>query len=374
MRTLWLSIVLSLVLTGCTEKDTPTAKTATEKQPRADVNAGRTIAERECRGCHGLEGKAIGPGIPHLAAQRAQYLLASLMEYKNGKRPHAAPNDMPANMSDADRRDVVAYYASLTRNASTAGEGNKVSSPYEEGKALATACAKCHEEDGNSKISGTPSLAGQQPRYLVTAIPDHHPPERRTRNSTLPPDKLELEKLGFYFASQTPAQRVQPPFGDPAAGKATSAACGGCHGPDGVSHDASTPSVAGQDPQYLVKTIKAYRTARRHWGLQQYVAGLSDQDIADIAAFYAIQPPRAAEKMPSSTQVLVEKCDRCHDADEAANAAPKMRGQDKDYLVMALRAYRDGKRESSTMHNMSSIYSNVLIDSVATWYASQPAK
>jgi len=54
--------------------------------------------------------------------------------------------------------------------------------------------------------------------------------------------------------------------------------------------------------------------------------------------------------------------------------APKMRGQDKDYLVMALRAYRDDKRESSAMHRMSSPYSNAIIESLATWYASQPAR
>ena len=44
-------------------------------------------------------------------------------------------------------------------------------------------------------------------------------------------------------------------------------------------------------------------------------------------------------------------------------AAPKMKGQDKDYLVMALRAYRDDKRESSTMHRMLSPYSNAIIES-----------
>jgi cytochrome c553 len=187
-------------------------------------------------------------------------------------------------------------------------------------------------------------------------------------------DKLQLEKLGLYFASQAPAQRPPPPFGDPEAGKPTTALCGGCHGSSGVSFDASTPNLAGQDPRYLVKAIKAYRTTRQHWGMQRYVAGLSDQDIANIAAFYAIQKPMAADKVPSSTQELAEKCNRCHDADNAAIAAPKMRGQDKDYLVMALRAYRDGKRESSTMHSMSSIYSNALIDSIATWYAGQPGK
>ena len=51
-----------------------------------------------------------------------------------------------------------------------------------------------------------------------------------------------------------------------------------------------------------------------------------------------------------------------------------MKGQDMDYLVMALRAYRDGRRESSTMHNMSTIYSNAIIQSLATWYSSQPPK
>ena len=55
-------------------------------------------------------------------------------------------------------------------------------------------------------------------------------------------------------------------------------------------------------------------------------------------------------------------------------AAPKLKGQNKDYLVMALRAYRDGKRASSAMHAMSFPYSNAIIDSIATWYANQPAK
>ena len=151
--------------------------------------------------------------------------------------------------------------------------------------------------------------------------------------------------------------------------------CGGCHGARGVSADAATPSLAGQDFGYLVKSIKSYRTTRKNWGMQRYVAGLSDKDIDNIAAFYAAQAPKAAEQVPSSTQELAEKCNRCHDQDDnPAMVAPKMNGQDKDYLVMALRAYRDDKRESTTMHNMSFPYSNAIIESLASWYASQPAK
>jgi cytochrome c553 len=53
---------------------------------------------------------------------------------------------------------------------------------------------------------------------------------------------------------------------------------------------------------------------------------------------------------------------------------PKIKGQDKDYLVMALRSYRDDRRESSAMHRMSSIYSNAIIEDIASFYAIQPAK
>jgi len=55
-------------------------------------------------------------------------------------------------------------------------------------------------------------------------------------------------------------------------------------------------------------------------------------------------------------------------------AVPKINGQDKDYLVMALRAYRDDKRESSVMHKMSLPYSDSVIESISSFYASQPAK
>ena len=109
--------------------------------------------------------------------------------------------------------------------------------------------------------------------------------------------------------------------------------------------------------------------------MQRYVAGMDDKNIENIAAYYVSQEPRAADQVPASTQELAAKCNRCHDQeDNAAMTAPRMKGQDMDYLVMALRAYRDGRRESSTMHNMSTIYSNAIIQSLAAWYSSQPPK
>jgi cytochrome c553 len=366
-------IALSLTLMGCTDKAGPGAKA-----PAADAAAGKIIAERDCKACHGLDGKGIAPAIPNLAAQREHYLFNSLKEYKDDKRSHAALKNMTANMSEADLRNVAAYFASLPSIANAAASDVKHSSPYEQGKVLAAACAKCHGEDGNSKIRGTPSLAGQQPHYLVAAIQEYHQGDRAKdamRSSLRDADNLQLESLALYFASQTPVKRAEPTHGDAAAGEPASAMCGGCHGSHGVSADAATPSLAGQDAQYLVKAIKSYRTTRKNWGMQRYVAGLGDKDIDNIAAFYASQAPKPADQVPTSTQELAAKCDRCHDQDASPTmAAPKMKGQDKDYLVMALRAYRDDKRESSTMHRMSFPYSNAIIESLASWYASQPAK
>jgi len=373
MKNLLLGIALSIALIGCAEK-----KDQAAKGPAADIAAGKAYAEKACKACHGLDGKGVAPAIPHLAAQRARYLVASLKEYKDGKRTHAALRDMTANMSEADMRNIAGYFAGLPAVVNTAATDVKHSSAFEQGKKLSAPCAKCHGEDGNAKVAGTPSLAGQQPHYLVTAIQEYHQGERATatmkgmlRDAT----KLELENHALYFAAQTPVQRAAPTRGDAAAGEPLTAMCGGCHGSHGVSTDAATPSLAGQDFQYLLKGTKAYKTTRRNWGMQRYVSGLGDRDIDNIAAFYASQQPKAAAGVPTSTQELADKCNRCHDQEENPSmAAPKMKGQDRDYLVMALRAYRDDKRESSTMHRMSFPYSNAIIESLASWYASQPAK
>ena len=373
MKTFTLVVMLSFALMGCTENKGPSAKPAT-----GDAAAGKVIAERNCKGCHGLDGKGVAPGIPNLAAQRDRYLLASINEYKEGKRAHGALKDMTGNTGDADVRNVVAYYAGLPPIANAPAQDVQHSSLFQEGKALAAACAKCHGEDGNSKIPGTPTLAGQQPHYLIAAIQEYHQGERKIsamQSMMRGSNAMELEKLALYFASQTPAERSAPPVGDPVAGEPATAMCGGCHGVRGVSTDSATPSLAGQDPQYLANAIKAYRKTRQNWGMQRYVAGLTDKDIENVSAFYAVQKSKAAGEAPSSVKELADKCNRCHDTDDnPAIASPKMNGQDKDYLAMSLRAYRDGKRDSTTMHKMSFPYSNALIESLASWYASQPAK
>jgi cytochrome c553 len=345
-----------------------------------DIAAGKAFAERECKACHGTDGRGTAPAIPHLAAQRERYLLAALKAYKEGKRTHAALREIAAHMSDADALNLAAYYASLPPVQGAARTGAEQVSPYERGKELvAAACSKCHGTDGNSRIPGTPSLAGQQPQYLVIAIQEYLKKERKAApmHALLPGlSRLDMESLALYFASQAPAPRGAPPFGDPAAGEPLSAVCGGCHGASGVSTDTGTPSLAAQDARYLVDAIKAYRTTRKRENMRLYVTGLSEKDIQNIAAFYAVQKSRPAEKGQTLVKDLTDRCERCHggDADVPGMVVPKIRGQDRDYLIMALRAYRDDRRESSMMHKMSLPYSDTIIESLSAAYASQPAR
>jgi cytochrome c553 len=90
-----------------------------------------------------------------------------------------------------------------------------------------------------------------------------------------------------------------------------------------------------------------------------------------------VQKSQAAEKGQTLVQDLTDKCERCHGAgavDNPAMVVPKINGQDRDYLVMALRAYREDRRDNSAMHRMSLPYSDAIIDSLAAVYAARPAK
>ncbi len=366
-----IGIAFSALLLGCTDKQQAT-------EVVADIEAGKALAEANCKGCHGLDGKGAAPGIPHLAVQRASYLYASLQAYKSGQRKHAALQDITTTMSDQDMRNVAGFYADLEPVPSAVGAETPLS-PYDKGMAATKTCVECHGEDGNSIVAGVPSLAGQQPRYFVAATQAYLDGSRdiESMESMLRGlSKIEMENMAVYYASQTPVQRPAPEFGEPSAGQPLSAVCGGCHGANGISRDTNTPNLAGQDAGYLVNAVKAYRDgSRRHTDMRALLTDSSDQGIENIAAFYATQTPKAAETpIKSDVQQLADKCNRCHvdSLDSPGMKAPKLSGQDKDYLVMALRAYQDGKRDSSMMHKMSLPYSDAIIDSIASWYAGQP--
>ncbi|MDX1635600.1 MAG: cytochrome c [Marinobacter sp.] len=96
------------------------------------------------------------------------------------------------------------------------------------------------------------------------------------------------------FAVLAVAPMLASAAGDPAAGKAKSAVCAACHGANGIAQIPTYPNLAGQKEGYLVLALNAYKNKQRMGGqavvMQGQAANLSEQDMADLAAFYANLP------------------------------------------------------------------------------------
>ncbi|WP_445768223.1 c-type cytochrome [Rheinheimera sp.] len=96
--------------------------------------------------------------------------------------------------------------------------------------------------------------------------------------------KYLIFTLGLLLSSQAIAADV-------AAGKAKSMVCAACHGANGISIIPDYPNLAGQKVKYLESSIKAYRDGERKNGIMSpMAAGLTDTDIANIAAYFASLP------------------------------------------------------------------------------------
>lgn len=79
--------------------------------------------------------------------------------------------------------------------------------------------------------------------------------------------------------------------GDPEAGRKIARMCSACHGRDGVAVRPYTPNIGGLDPAYIAEQLTHFRSKeRQHEEMNVVAAGLSDQQIADLAAWFGSQP------------------------------------------------------------------------------------
>jgi len=347
------------------------SKAPESTEPGVDLAAGKAIAEQECAACHGLDGRGVTPEIPNLNAQPAQYLVDALHAYRDGGRLHAALQDLATGMSEADIDNIAAYYASQAplEPETAVATGN---ASYAEGEAVAVVCEECHGDRGISTTEGVPNLAGQQPAYLIASTMEYRSGARSHEDMgqmLADLEQVDIEKMAMYFAAQSPPAREAPPFGDPVAGEADSASCGKCHGARGISRQPLVPSLAAQDPVYLVRASKAYRDHERTDDTE--MPAKTDAQYDNIAAYYATQKMAAPVGDQVSVKDLAEKCDRCHNPPSGQRKLniPSLRGQSHDYLVKAMKEYRDADRDNSMMHKMSANYSDEMIAALASYYA-----
>jgi len=366
MRIFALGAVILLALVACS------------KEPESpgfafDLAAGEAIAEAECADCHGMDGRGSTADIPNLAAQPAEYLVDAMHAYRDGGRLHAALQDMTQGMSEADIANIAGYYANLPL-LDPVYDGQNDETSYAQGATIGALCEECHGEKGISSTEGVPSLAGQQPAYLIVSTQEYKTGTRGHVDKTamlMGLEQVDIEKMAMYFAAQSAPAREAPSFGDPVAGKVESAKCGQCHGAQGISHEPLVPSLAGQEPVYLVNAIKAYRNHDRI--SDEAMPEKTNEQIENLAAYYSTRRSEASVEGQLSGQEIAAKCDRCHNPPSGKRKlnVPVLRGQSHEYLVKAMKEYRREDRDSSMMHKMSSRYSDEMIQAIASYYSSQ---
>jgi cytochrome c553 len=138
-------------------------------------------------------------------------------------------------------------------------------------------------------------------------------------------------------------------------GENKAALCIGCHGIQGFHTGFpevyKVPKISGQSPKYIVSALGAYkRGERKHPSMRGVATTLSDQDMADLAAFYSnngtfVRPPMKSTDGSPDALALVAKggCTSCHgdNFSKPIDASyPKIAGQNSDYLYFALKAYK----------------------------------
>lgn len=170
---------------------------------------------------------------------------------------------------------------------------------------------------------------------------------------SLPP--LHSLILALAVSCAVAPARAAELSGDAARGAGKAAMCIGCHGI--VGYHATfpelykVPMIAGQGPRYIVAALTEYRKGdRKHPTMRAIAGSLSEQDMADLAAFYAQQgqaqgaaaPAALAAPLPAALKDRLAACTACHGANFSAPidpTYPRLAGQHADYLVAALKAY-----------------------------------
>lgn len=177
--------------------------------------------------------------------------------------------------------------------------------------------------------------------------------------------------------------------GDVAAGQKKAEMCVGCHGIPGYQNSFpeihKVPMISGQSAQYIVSSLKAYQKGeRKHPSMRGIAGSLSEQDMADLGAFYASHATTTAPETPKAASAkvaaLIEKgaCVSCHGANFSKPIDPsysKIGGQHADYLFVALKSYTvEGNnlvgRSNGIMAGIAKQYSPAEMREIAKYISS----
>jgi cytochrome c553 len=167
--------------------------------------------------------------------------------------------------------------------------------------------------------------------------------------------------------------------GDPAAGEKKFYTCYGCHGVENYKNaypDYSVPKLRHQQAAYIIAALHEYKNGDRpHPTMHAQASSLSDQDIEDIAAYLQGEPIKPSAGTPPAQAAA---CAACHGPNGTGVDAPLdpkppiLAGQHEDYLIEALKAYKNKRRKNVVMNGMvMTLATDGDIEAVAEYFSHQ---
>ncbi len=250
-----------------------------------------------CETCHGpAKGHPDNGKLPVPADTAA---LCTLCHEAMPGRPLTQPQVVVAQHA-ADQQCKSCHNSHAPKIAAVAV---KVAGSVAAGQKLADAdCASCHGANGISPNETWPSLAGQNAGYLVRIMSAYKSGAQHDVIMTPLAKALsddDIRNLAAFYAGLncSDPSAAASVSGNVEAGRVLAKNCASCHGETGVGTNPAWPNFAGQKGGYLVNVMKAFRGGiRKDPMMASVVRGLSDADIANLAAFYAAQSCQPTRK------------------------------------------------------------------------------
>ena len=202
--------------------------------------------------------------------------------------------------------------------------------------------------------------------------------------------KISFAMLAAALAAVSMALSTAANAQDVKAGEKKVAMCLGCHNIPGYQASFpeiyKVPKIAGQNAKYIVAALTAYKKGdRKHPSMRSVAATLSDQDMADVAAYYeqlekGAPAPAAPREAPADVAKLLAQanCESCHGKNYSMPidpSYPKLAGQHADYLYVALKAYQTDHnprigRNNPIMMGMARPFTHPEIKALAKYLSS----
>ena len=169
--------------------------------------------------------------------------------------------------------------------------------------------------------------------------------------------------------------------GDAESGRLKAQTCLGCHGVPSYGNiypSYHVPKLVGQHAPYIVAALKAYQSGERsHPTMRAHAAGLSETDMADIAAYFSgSETVVSASRTPQLSEELNAKltvCAGCHgmDGNSPLPEYPRLSGQYRDYLYQSLLDYKNGKRKNPIMMGIITALNETDMKLLSLYYSKQ---